>query len=160
MRSTERGLRRREREDGVIAGGEALAFGLLTFVVGTLLVTNAWGVVDAKTAVTAAAREATRAFVEASDAATGEVRATEVAATTIAGHGHDPNRMNGPEMTGAFARCSRVTSTVSYTVPAIALPWIGGLGETEVTGRHSEIVDPYRSGLDARDPRGAEPDCA
>ena len=43
-------------------GMEVIPFGLLTFVVGALLVANAWAVIDAKMAVSAAAREATRAY--------------------------------------------------------------------------------------------------
>ncbi len=44
-----------------------LPFGVLIFVVGALLVTNAWGVVDAEIAADAAAREAVRTYVEAPD---------------------------------------------------------------------------------------------
>lgn len=160
MTAREAALRRARQEIGVVAGGEVLAFGLLTFVVGALLVANAWGIVDAKIAVSAAAREATRALVEAPDAGTGQARAGEVAAAVIDGHGHDPERMSGPLMEGAFVRCGRITTTVTYDVPAVALPWIGGLGAARVSGTHSEIVDPFRSGLEARDPRGVEPDCA
>jgi hypothetical protein len=33
-------------------------------------------------------------------------------------------------------------------VPALTIPWIGGLGSgIEVTSSHSELVDPYRSGV-------------
>ena len=40
-------------------------------------------------------------------------------------------------------------SVVSYEVPTFRLPWIGGFAGSVVTatGRHSEVVDPYRSGL-------------
>ena len=68
-----------------------LPFGLLTFVVGTLLVANAWGVVDAKLAVTSAAREAVRAYVEAPTPATRPRRADDAAAEAIAGHGRNPD---------------------------------------------------------------------
>ena len=73
------------RDDhGQVAGIEVLPFGLLTFVVGMLLVANAWGVVDAKMATTSAAREAVRAYVEASDADAAVAAADEAAA---GGHG-------------------------------------------------------------------------
>ncbi|MCU0310254.1 MAG: hypothetical protein MUE36_04840 [Acidimicrobiales bacterium] len=130
---------------------EVLAFGLLVFVIGTLLVANAWGVVDAKLAATSASREAVRSYVEAS----GPAIATELAAaatrSAIAGHGRDPDRAE-MEITHAddrpYSRCTRATVTVSYPVPALALPFVGGFGEAfEVTARASEIVDPYRSGL-------------
>src|SRR5207248_1263005 len=52
-------------ERGQIGGIEAVAFGVLVFVLGLLIVVNAWGVVDAKVAAAAAAHDAARAYVEA-----------------------------------------------------------------------------------------------
>lgn len=140
------------RDDrGQVGGIEVLPFGLLTFVVGTLLVANAWGVVDAKLAVTSAAREAVRAYVEAPDAATASAVAHDAAIESVTGHGraadsttieirHDDDR--------PFARCTRVTVTVHHPVPAIRLPFIGGYGHAfDVVASQSEVVDPYRSGL-------------
>ena len=147
-------------DDGVIGGIEVLAFGFLTLVIGALLVANAWGIVDAKIAVTAAAREAARAFVESPGADVAGQRAQQAAAETLTGHGRDLARVTEVAVRGSFARCARVTATVGYTVPAIALPWIGGLADTTVTGSHTEIVDPYRSGLGTTDPSLAEADCA
>ena len=43
---------------GMVGGIEVLPFGVLIFVVGSLLVANAWAVVDTKFMVTSAAREA------------------------------------------------------------------------------------------------------
>jgi phenylalanyl-tRNA synthetase beta chain len=45
-------------DGGQVAGIEALPFGVLIFVVGALLITNLWAVIDTKIAVDAAAREA------------------------------------------------------------------------------------------------------
>src|SRR5690606_2186473 len=45
----------RRGERGQVAGIEALPFGLLIFVAGTLLVVNIWGVVDTKFAADTAA---------------------------------------------------------------------------------------------------------
>ncbi len=143
------------------AGGvEVLAFGFLTFVIGALLVANAWGIVDARIAVTAAAREATRAYVEAPSADAAVSAARQAAFATMTGHGRNAAAMGGPTLAGTFARCARITATVTYTVPGIPLPWTGGLADTTVIGTHTEIVDPYRSGLEPLDPRGQEPDCA
>jgi len=153
--------RRLAAEDGVVGGLEMLAFGFLTFVVVALLLANAWGVIDAKLAATAAAREAARAFVEAPDAATAHSRAVDAARAAISGHGRDPDRMGPTDIDGAFARCERITVTVTYPVPALSLPWIGGLGggpTITATGVHSEIVDPFRSGLPVDDQLGG--DCA
>lgn len=132
-----------------VAGLEALAFGALIFVVGTLLIVNAWGVVDAKMATAAAAREATRLLAESYvETAPGAVE--EVARETLRGHGRDPERMEGvPQVVGVLERCTRVEVTVAYRVPTITLPWIGGFGGHGVIVRssHSELVDPFRSGL-------------
>ncbi|MGZ4694068.1 MAG: hypothetical protein ACXWA3_10620, partial [Acidimicrobiales bacterium] len=53
----------RRDDRGQLAGIEVLPFGVLVFVVGALLITNAWAVVDAKIAVDAASREAVRTYV-------------------------------------------------------------------------------------------------
>src|SRR4051794_39293715 len=53
------------RSDAGFAGGiETLPFGLLIFVVGTLMVVNLWAVLDTKMGVDAAAREGARAVAE------------------------------------------------------------------------------------------------
>ena len=142
----------RWRDDrGQLAGIEALPFGVLTFVVGMLLVVNAWGVVDAKQATTSAAREAVRAYVEAPDEATAVAAAEEAARRSMEGHGRDSSRTT-VEIRHAdgrpFGRCTRVTVTVHHPVPALRLPWIGGYGHAfDVGASQSEVVDPYRSGL-------------
>ncbi|MGH9077593.1 MAG: hypothetical protein ACRDY0_09125 [Acidimicrobiales bacterium] len=142
--------RRPERggESGFAGGVEGLVFGLLIFVVGTLLVANAWGVVDTKLAAAAAAREAARSYVEAPDASTATADARGAADETLAGYGRDPGRATVTVVAGTFGRCQRITVEVSYAAPVVDLPLVGHLGAGEaVVARHSEIVDPYRSGL-------------
>jgi Mg2+/Co2+ transporter CorC len=145
---------------GVVGGIEAIPFGLLVFVLGALLIANAWSVIDAKLAVNAAAREATRRYVEAEVTSSAGGGAADRAATragmaALAAHGRDPGRAQ-VRLTGLASRsgaagpvrCARVTYTATYQVPALALPWIGGLGDGfDVSARHSELVDPYRDGL-------------
>lgn len=151
---------------GQVGGIEALPFGLLVFVVGALLVANAWAVVDAKLAVDAAARQATRHFVEAEVDAPAGVGGAEDAAVAaglaaLDAHGRDPARatvgLSALDAAGGqagFSRCARVTFTATYEVPALTFPWIGGFGDgIAVTSSHSELVDPYRSGV----PGSAEP---
>jgi hypothetical protein len=140
------------RDDrGQLAGIEALPFGLLIFVIGALLITNAWAVVDTKIAVDAAAREAVRAYVEAPDEATARVAASTAADDTITGHGRRADHLKllvTHEGGQPFARCVRVTAEAAYAVPALRLPWIGGLGHAfDVRAHHTERIDPYRSGL-------------
>ena len=142
-------------EGGQVGGVEALAFGILVFVVGALLVANVWGVIDAKLATTAAVREAARAYVEAPGPGVADLAADRAARDAVAGHGRDATRAEVERISGTFRRCGRVTLQVSYPVPAIALPWIGGWGHGfTARSRHSELVDPYRSGLPG------EADCA
>ena len=151
-RRARRWRRRAAAEDGFVGGFEALPFGFLVFVVGLALLVNAWGVIDAKLAASAAAREAARAFVESAGPGSDEAlaQARQAAAAAIDGHKVDPGRWDiraeGPT---ELRRCTRVTFVVTYDVPTFRLPWIGGFGGSVVTatGRHSEVVDPYREGL-------------
>ena len=135
---------------GQVGGIEALPFGLLIFVVGTLLIANAWAVVDAKFATDAAAREAARTFVEADDPATATPEATAAGRAAIEAHGRDPERVViQPVGAARLERCERVTFEAIYEVPALSLPFIGGYGNApfRVRSSHSELVDPFRSGL-------------
>ena len=140
-------------EDGQVGGVEGLFFGVAVFVLGTLVVANAWGVIDAKMAAASAAREATRAFVESSagstDAALDEAEA--VAGETIEGYGRTASRMVFVAESAELRRCALVTLRVEYPVPLITIPVLGryGQGFTAVA-RHSEVVDPFRSGLTDR----------
>lgn len=135
------------REDGVVGGVEALPFGVLVFVVGTLIVVNAWGVVDAKMAVASAARQAVHAFVEAPAGDNAETAGRVAAAQTMKALGRTA-REPVIAVHGDFTRCARVTATVSYDIPAIRLPWVRGWGTLTARSTASEIVDPLRSGLD------------
>jgi hypothetical protein len=133
-----------------------LALGVLVFVVGSLLVLNVWAVIDAKLAVSAAAREGARAAAEASgseaDAAHAAAAAAR-AALSASGRQVDDERTDVSVETasadGLLERCERITVVVSHDVPTVPLPWLGDAWGSlvTVTSRHSEIVDPYRSGL-------------
>ena len=160
-------------EEGLSAGAEALVLGVLVFVVGSIIALNGWAVLDADMAVNAAAREAARGIVEAGAAPRtsmvgglpdGEVggRIRDVAAATMSGHGKDPAALPDPNdfdvrlvddpwaAGGAAgpARCARVTVEVTYPVQGIALPLVGGWQRPiRAVGTHTELVDPFRSGL-------------
>jgi hypothetical protein len=142
-------------EDGAVAGAEALVFGVLIFVMGTLIVVNAWGVVDAKLAASAAAREAARLVVEAAEGDGDPTAAARRAAgATLAGHGRDPGRLARFEIRqadpsdGTLTRCERVVVDVGLEVSTVRIPWVGAFGGTvAVNGTHSEVVDPLRSGV-------------
>lgn len=135
-------------EAGFAGGVEGLIFGLLIFVVGTLLVAAAWGVVDTKMAVNAAAEEATRTYVEAPNAASAGPDAQAAADQVLTGYGRAPTDGQVILVAGGFARCERVTIEVRYPIPLLDLPFVGRVGAgPAVTAAHSELVDPYRSGL-------------
>jgi hypothetical protein len=152
------------RDDrGQVAGIEAIPFGLLLFVAGALLVANAWAVIDAKMAVSSAAREAARSYVEAADDRTGRAAANTAAVDAVRAYGRDPSKLslslpeNATAPSDPFRRCQRITFQASYPVPALTIPLIGGFGSGfVVTASHSEIVDPYR---DAVGPPGEEAAC-
>ena len=138
----------RRDEAGQVAGIEALPFGLLSFVVGALLVANAWAVIDAKIAVSSAAREATRAFVEAPAGADPFALADAAARSAIEGAGRDPQQLVLTPLEATFARCETVRYEASYRIPAIRVPWVGGYGSGfTASARHAEVVDPYRTGV-------------
>lgn len=134
-------------ERGQAGGIEVLPFGVLIFVVGALLVASAWAVIDAKLAVVSAAREAARTYVEGEDAASAEQAAIAAAEEAMANHGRDGGVDVTIDAPAAFTRCATVQVRATYQVPAVPLPWIGGLGEIQVSSTHSERVDPFRDGL-------------
>ena len=147
------------REDGFVAGGEALALGVVVFVVGTLLVLNAWRLVDGRLAVETAAREAVRGVVEApvdvlvDPVAAGRVAELRARATMTAHRGPDDApgatwRFGTTRLTGTVARCAPLTVTVSIEVDTVRVPLVPvGFGTVPLEGRHTERVEPYRSGL-------------
>jgi hypothetical protein len=141
-------VRRWHRDERGQAGGiEALPFGVLIFVVGALLVASAWAVIDAKLAVVSAAREGARTYVEADDAASAHLAAVAAAEEAMANHGRGGGVSVTIEAPASFTRCASVEVQASYRVPAVPLPWIGGLGEITVSSTHSERIDPFRDGL-------------
>lgn len=136
---------RKRRQRGT-AGIEVLGLGMLVLIFGMLLVANTWAVVDAKLAATAAAREAARAAVEASSDETAHSGATVAATATLTGMGR--TSAAEVEVSGLFGRCQRLVATVRMQVRAIFIPGIAQHFATfHVQASHSEVVDPYRSGL-------------
>ncbi len=135
-------------EAGFVGGFEGLLFGLLLFVAGTLLIGYAWAVVDTKSAAEEAARQAARTYVQAPSSALAASSAQQAANASLTGYGRDPARAVVALVAGSFARCQRITISVSFPAPLLLLPFIGRVGSgTTVRAEHSELVDPYRSGL-------------
>jgi hypothetical protein len=146
------GRRHGRGEAGQLGGIEVLPFGFLVLVAGALLIANAWAVIDAKLAAEAGAREGARVYVEAADARDGRSRGMEAAREAVAAHGRstDPSVLRiAPPPDASFRRCARVTWSVEIDVPALTIPFVGSIGTGPFTaiGRHSELIDPWRSGL-------------
>lgn len=140
-------------EDGIVGGAEALIFGVLIFLGGSITVLNAWAVVDAKMAVTAAAREGARAAVDGPAGAGGDAlrgAVDDAARRALAGQGKEAGNLVGaPRVSGAVQRCAPITVEIDYAVQGIRGLWIANWsGAIEVTGRSTEVVDPFRSGLE------------
>lgn len=140
-------------ERGALGGLEVLPLALLVFTAGMLLVMNVWAIVDARLAVTGAAREAVRTAVEAPDPSVALGSGEAAARRQFAGSGRDVDRLDVTWSSGlgaaggtdTFGRCRRLVVTASYAVPAVAVPWIGGLGRAvTVSATATELVDPLR----------------
>jgi hypothetical protein len=135
---------RLDGDQGFVGGAESALFGVAVLVVGALLAFNAWAVVDTRSGAASAAREAIRVYVESDGRLDTALDAGRDAFEASTG-------LDGDELDflvhGRFARCERVTITASFELPALRLPLASwGEGFT-VSSSHSEIVDPYRSGL-------------
>jgi hypothetical protein len=140
-------LRGRRDERGQVGGLEALAFGLLIFVLGSLVVANAWAVVDAKFAADTAARQAARTYVETGQSAAGASRAAQAAGLASLTGWH---RTSGAtiDITADYRRCGRVVVRAASLVPYVRIPLIGATrGGITVAATHAELVDPYRNGV-------------
>jgi hypothetical protein len=136
-------------DGGLVAGGDAVIFGVLLFVVGSLMITNLWSIVDARTAVQSSAREAARTVVETEDVGTVVLQAEMVAVATWQGYGR--TGAIDVSLSGVVTRCAPITVTVTAEVPLARLPIIGwSAGSTDVSASHTELVDPFRSGLDGQ----------
>lgn len=158
-RQSLRAMRRSFSDDrGFVAGSEALIFGVLICVIGTLVVVNGWAVVDARFVASAVAREAARAMVEAPAGTDLEAVAGEAAAAVVRAHGRDPASLTltvtGPS---APSRCASVEVRATILVMPISVPLparrnggaTGGSGAYAVHASYSEVVDPFRAGLPA-----------
>lgn len=151
-------MSRLRTEHGFVGGAEALLFGVLVFVVGTLVILNAWSAVETRTAADAAARQAVRLLTESDPLDPGVLwnRTEQVVEATVNGYGQRAGDVVDIAITPrdlVLERCQRVTVRVTLRVPMVNVPLPGGngsVGTRGVTGEHTEVVDPLRSGLPGR----------
>jgi hypothetical protein len=144
-----RGADVRVDERGQLGGVEAVAFGVLVLVLGMLGAATAWAVVDTKVAAASAAREAARAYVESDGSAAAWEEAAGRGREAFAGHGRNPADLRLPRPAEGFGRCGPVTVTASTAVVLPRLPGVRAVARrVTVQASHTEVVDPYRAGLD------------
>jgi len=143
------------RQEGQVGGLEAVAFGMLVLVMGVLIIGNAWGVIDARTAASQGAREAARVFATAPvrGDAEADALAKDAAAATLQQLGWHRAGTTVRRTEGTFARCSLVTYEVEIPVPVLRLAWLrSGFSVFRARAAHTERVDPYRSGIPGTGP--------
>lgn len=148
--SRHRGMR---TDDGFVAGAEALIFGVLILVIGSLMVVNAWAVIDARFAATAVAREAVRAAVEAGAGHDLRGVATGAAIATVVAHGRSADSLTVTVVGPATpVRCApvEVQAAIDVRLVGLPLPGVAGGGRSGATvtvrSQHREVIDPFRSG--------------
>lgn len=134
-------------ERGVVAGSDMLLFGFLVFVLSSLVIVNVWTVIDASLAVSTAAREGARAFVE-SEPDTAWLEAQQRMTEVMDDYGRTDRAVApSPPAIVTYERCAVVTITAEYDVALISLPLFGDFGSlTRIDATHSERIDAYRSG--------------
>jgi Flp pilus assembly protein TadG len=139
-----------DRSERGQAGAEAVAIALILGIAIVLLFANVWVLVDAKMRVGEAAREGARAIVEAN---TPGDSPTQTARTAGSEAFLGASRLvHAPEYVvradNGFGRCGRVAVQVRARIRTITLPFVGRWSpDFEVQSTHSEIIDPFRSGL-------------
>lgn len=140
-------VRQRLLQDrGATGGLEIIPFGFLIFVLGAVMMINSWTVIDSWMAVSAAAREGARTYVE-SDPATAWPQAQAAVQGVMDDYGRGTRALPAARSSTDYNRCQVVTVTASYDIALINAPFIGSFGSfTTIDSSHSERIDPFRSG--------------
>jgi len=141
-------LRQRMSEErGVVAGSDMLLFGFLALILSSIVIVNVWTVIDVSFAVSSAAREGARTYVE-SDPNTAWAETQARMYDVMEDYGRTSRAVApNPPAIARYERCAVVTITAAYDVALITLPLFGDFGSlTRIDASHSERIDPYRSG--------------
>ncbi len=134
---------RRRNDRGQVAGIETLAFGVLVFVIGTLIATNAWSIVTTRTSGQAIAREYLRAYTD-ERSAPDALRAGRRTALLVADRRGVPAGRLTIDDPDRFGPCQMARVRVEIEVPLVRLPLLGEVGQTTVTIESDERIEPYR----------------
>lgn len=141
------------RDNTGLVGFEVLPFLVLVFLVGTLMFAQFWAALDAKMATTASARQAARTFVEQPgrlSVRAARERALDAGFSALRSHALLGNSDVASVGNLSLRRCTRVTFEATHQVPALRLPLRRNPEPLVVRSQHSEVVDPFRSGLEGR----------
>lgn len=114
---------------------------LLLLVFGVMAIGR---ITDAKVAVQAAAREASRTLAVGPSEEQGTTDALDAGRAAALGYGLADERLTIDVDANGFVRGSEVSADVSYSVPLSDLPLLS-LFEVEVSSSHTEQVELYRS---------------
>lgn len=101
-------------------------------------------ITDAKVAVQAAAREASRTLAVAPSEEEGTNDALDAGLAAASGYGLAEERLTIDVDANGFVRGGEVSADVSYSVPLSDLPLLSFF-EVEVSASHTEQVELYRS---------------
>ena len=127
------------------AGIETIPFGVLVFVGGMLLVVNVWSILDARMTVDSAARDYLRAYTNSRNANEGRAAGDRAVRATVAARGRRGDELSVHAPSEAFGPCHPATVTVTLSLPAVRIPFLGSLGATDVSSTESELIAPYGS---------------
>ena len=119
-----------------------LAVGLLLLpIVILVLMLPQWP--ERQTIATSAAKEAASLYANAANATVGEQVATDAVAQAAANAGF-PGGLD-VAFTGEWCRTCEVTAAVTVEIPAIDMPFVGGVGALHWTASSTARVDDFRS---------------
>ena len=121
--------------------------GCVILIIGLVFVfANLWAVIDAKMAVSAAARNAVQAYVEQNTPGSAEEAARAEARDLLSMR--FPERWTTETSAERFERCQPIAIRVAVDIPLIAVPFLGSFGGTKtVSATHRSRIDPFRSGV-------------
>jgi len=138
--------RGRRGQGGFVAGSDGLIFGTLVLLCGSLMIINAWAVIDTRVALDSAAREYLRTYGEQPDGPTARAAGERAARTVLSRRGTDSSHLTftiEPRVE-SFGPCQLAEVGLIVTVPAIEVPFLDGVGSRSVTVTHTELVDAHR----------------
>ena len=128
----------------MVAGLDGLLFGSLILLGGTVLIVNAWSVIETRQALDGAAREYLRAYTEAPDPRSAVSDADAAARASLAGGNRRLDVRIRPPDTATFGPCALASVELSADVAAARIPFVGEFGSTQVSVAHTEMIDAHR----------------